>query len=118
MNFIADECVPRQIVDRLRTDGHTVSAMTAMAPGSPDDIVLSLAAQEGAVLLTNDLDFGELIYRLGQPTVGVALLRLGGLSTRLKVEVVAAAVQDHAESLLGAFSVITPGTVRIRRKLS
>lgn len=116
MNFVADECIPRQIVDRRRADGHTVSAIATIASGSPDDVVLSLANQGGALLLTNDLDFGELVYRLGRTTVGVALLRLGGVSTRLKVEIVAAAVREHGDELPGAFSVITPGSVRIRRR--
>ena len=42
MKFLADECVDRQIVDRLRHDGHTVLCVTEMEPGISDQEVLNL----------------------------------------------------------------------------
>jgi len=35
MNFLADESVDRQIVDRLRRDGHFVLYIVEMEPGFP-----------------------------------------------------------------------------------
>ncbi len=52
MNFLADESIDRQIVDRLRQDGHAVRYVAEMEPGISDDIVLDLAHQEADVLLT------------------------------------------------------------------
>jgi hypothetical protein len=43
VNFLADESVDRQIVDRLRQEGHTVRYVAEMEPGIGDDIVLGLA---------------------------------------------------------------------------
>ncbi len=63
MNLLADESVDRQIVERLRQDGHHLLAVAEMAPGVPDDVVLERANQETALLLTADKDFGELVYR-------------------------------------------------------
>ena len=45
MNLLADESIDRQIVDRLRQDGHLVHYVVEMEPGVPDDIVLDLANQ-------------------------------------------------------------------------
>jgi len=67
------------------------------------------------LLLTADKDFGELVFRQGQLTRGVILIRLAGLSQQIKVETVSAALQQHGGELQGSFSVISPGAVRIRK---
>ena len=71
-----DESLDRQIVDRLRREGHTVWYVAEMEPGIPDDIVLDLANREADVLLTADKDFGELVFRQGRVTSGIFLVRL------------------------------------------
>jgi hypothetical protein len=43
MNLLADEGVERQIVERLRQDGHTVLYIAEMEPSAPDDVVLERA---------------------------------------------------------------------------
>ena len=43
------------------------------------------------------------------------LLRLSGLSNAAKAAVVAQVVRERAAEVLGAFSVISPAQVRIRR---
>ena len=40
MTFLADEGVDRQIVERLRLDGHRVAYVAEMSPGITDDAVL------------------------------------------------------------------------------
>lgn len=116
MNFLADESVDRQIVDRLRQQGHAVLFVAEMEPGISDDTVLQLAHRESAVLLTADKDFGEAVFRQRRLTSGVVLVRLAGLSPAVKAELVASAIAAHTTELPEAFAVITPGTVRIRRK--
>ena len=43
MNFVSDESVDRQIVERLRDDGHFVWYVAEMAPSISDDEVLKIA---------------------------------------------------------------------------
>jgi len=117
VKFLADESVDRQIVDFLRQRGHHVLYVAEMEPGISDDSVLDLANHEGALLLTADKDFGELVFRLGRFALGVILIRLAGLSAMSKAEIVAAAVGRHVDELPGAFAVIAPMTVRIRRRV-
>jgi hypothetical protein len=66
VKFLADECVDRQIVDRLRREEHEVRYVVEMEPGISDDEVLNLANLEKSILLTADKDFGELIFRQGK----------------------------------------------------
>ena len=114
MNFVADESLDRQIVERLRRDGHTVSYIAEMEPGVVDETVLHVANREQALLLTADKDFGELVFRQRRLVTGVVLLRLAGLAANRKASLVARALAEHASRLTGAFTVITPGRIRIR----
>jgi predicted nuclease of predicted toxin-antitoxin system len=114
VNFLADESVDRQIVDRLRQDGHHVPSVAEMEPGISDDEVLGRANQEQAVLLTADKDFGELVYRQKRVMLGVVLIRLAGLSPERKAEIAAAAIRQHSNEFSRAFTVIGASVVRIR----
>jgi predicted nuclease of predicted toxin-antitoxin system len=116
VNFLADESIDRQIVDRLRQDGHLVRYVAEMEPGVSDEAVLELANQEGSLLVTADKDFGELVFRQRRLTSGVVLVRLAGLSPASKAETVASAINRHIAGLPRAFAVITPGAMRIRRQ--
>ena len=117
MKFLADECVDRQIVDRLRHGRYIVLYVAEMEPGISDHDVLNLANQEEAILLTADKDFGELVFRQDKVAPGIVLVRLAGLSPAIKAEIVAAAIEDHAEELFKSFTVIAPNSERIRRKV-
>lgn len=109
MNFLADESVDRQIVARLRQDGHSVQYVAEMEAGISDEIVLTLANREGALLLTADKDFGEMVFRQRPHTHGIVLIRPAGLSPSRKAEIVVSAIARHVTELSHAFAVIAPG---------
>lgn len=64
MNFVADESVDGPIVDLLRSKGHPIVYIAEMKQGVDDQTVFDLANNDRAVLLTEDKDFGEIVYRL------------------------------------------------------
>ncbi|MBN3927905.1 DUF5615 family PIN-like protein [Nostoc sp. NMS4] len=115
MKFLGDENLDWQIVERLRLDGHEALYVVEMQPGIPDDEVLNLANNESAILLTSDKDFGELVFRLCRIAAGVVLIRLFGLSSNDRAEIIANAINEHADELLGAFTVISSKSIRIRK---
>lgn len=116
MNFLADESVDYQIVERLRLEGHEVLYVAEMEPSIPDDLVMQRANEHFALLLTEDKDFGELVYRQGLIHRGVILARLAGLSSQTKALVVSTAIAERGNEMPNAFSVISPGMIRIRPK--
>lgn len=117
MNLVADEGVDRPVVERLRQDGHDVVYVAELSPSVADEGVLHQAnARRSAVLLTADKDFGELVFRQGLVHSGVVLLRRAGLANATKAEIVAEVCRDRTAELIGAFSVVAPGQVRIRRR--
>ena len=114
MKLVADESIDGPIVERLRVSGFEVVAIAEVEPGLGDDEVLSLANERHAVLLTGDKDFGDLVFRMGRVSAGVILVRLSGLKPGRKAEVVDAWMQAHRGEMIGSFTVITPGGIRIR----
>lgn len=117
MNLLADEGVDRPIVEQLRQEGHHVLYIAEMSPGIDDDVILAQANAGNALLLTLDKDFGELVFRRRLVHAGVILIRLASLPSTTKAQLVAEVLRDRNTELLSAFSVITPGNVRIRRRV-
>ncbi|HJT79513.1 MAG TPA: DUF5615 family PIN-like protein [Gemmataceae bacterium] len=115
MNLLADESVDRPVVERLRQGGHDVTSIAELSPSITDEEVLQQANARNALLVTADKDFGELVFRQGRVHAGVVLLRLAGLANTAKADIVAEVFRDRAAELPGAFSVVSPGVIRIRQ---
>jgi len=115
--ILADENIDRPVIDFLREAGFTVLAVQEMRPGISDDEVFREAQLNAAVLLTSDKDFGEMVFRRNLVSGGVILLRLAGLAHLTKGEKLMRVIREHREDVRGNFTVITPGAVRIRRRL-
>jgi predicted nuclease of predicted toxin-antitoxin system len=114
LKFVADESLAGPIVDRLRGDGWSVLSVRDGHLGADDPTVLSLAVREQAILLTEDKDFGELVFREKHGHCGVILIRIDGLRRDRRAEVVSELIRLHANEITGAFSVIDPSGIRIR----
>jgi predicted nuclease of predicted toxin-antitoxin system len=115
MRFLADEGVDAAIVVAMRDDGHDVRWMAEELEGAKDPVILDAAAKDARILLTEDKDFGELVYRQRLHHRGVVLVRVDGISNVRKGRVVARAIREHEAELAGAFTVIQHATIRIRR---
>jgi predicted nuclease of predicted toxin-antitoxin system len=95
-------------------DGHDLTLAQDVAFGRPDRELLTLALQLGAIILTEDTDFGELVMHEHLPSAGVILLRLSGMARSLQPDYIAQTLAAHAAALPDAFTVVTPTNVRIR----
>ncbi|MBZ0207381.1 MAG: DUF5615 family PIN-like protein [Flavobacteriales bacterium] len=78
MDFIADESVDGHIIRALRSAGHTVQDIHESDLGAHDERVLEIANAGKSVLITEDKDFGDLVFANGSPHSGVLLIRLDG----------------------------------------
>lgn len=117
MSLLADENIEQQIVQRLRQDGHQVLYVIEMEPSITDDVVLQRANEHHALLLTGDKDFGELVFRQGLVYSGVTLIRLDPLPPESKADLVSQAFTAHGAEMEHAFSVISPGRLRVRSRI-
>lgn len=115
MKFLADECCDYAAVRALREAGHQVETISELAPEAEDEQVMELAASEGRVLVTEDKDFGQLVYAAARHASGVILLRFPGNARSAIGPAVVSAVARLGENLYGSFVVVRPGTLRISR---
>ena len=74
MLFLADECCPKAVVDRLRQEGHDVVYAAETHHRSTDEELLAIANAEDRIILTEDFDFGDLLVRDKLPSTGAIVL--------------------------------------------
>ena len=115
MKLLADEGIDKPIVYALRNAGFDVVYILETNPSADDDFVLFLANTQKRILITQDKDFGELVFRLKQVHHGVILIRLHGYSSLLKAEITTSVLSKHRNQLAKAFTVIQPNAIRIRK---
>lgn len=115
MNLIADEGVDKPIVDALREAGFDVIYILETNRGAEDNLILEIANTQKRILITQDKDFGELVYRLKYAHFGVVLIRLPGYSAEIKAQAVVNMLTKHEEELPKAFTVIQQNAIRIRK---
>lgn len=111
MNFLIDENLPWPIVDKLIEQGHEVHFVSQIALGMSDSAILNQAGPQ-QIIVTEDKDFGELVFRRRLTTQGVLLVRLPGMSMARRAQLVADKVADYGQRLAGSFTVISHGGVR------
>lgn len=118
MLFLADECCHAVIVAALRAAGQDVAHVQETHRGAADEAVIALAAAEKRILITEDKDFGELVFRQGVSVPGLVLLRLTTTDPRRKAERLVGVVAAHAERLIGQHVVVLDSNVRTRPLLA
>lgn len=88
MQFLVDECTGAAVTEILRDRGFDVLDAQESGPGTEDVDWLNLAVNENRVLITDDKDFGEAVYRDHLPHAGIVLLRLSKSTSTTRVEAV------------------------------
>jgi predicted nuclease of predicted toxin-antitoxin system len=88
MNLLADEGIDKPIVDVLRNNDFDVVYILETHPGADDEFILAMANTHKRILLTQDKDFGELVFRLKNVHYGVILIKLKRYKPALEAETV------------------------------
>lgn len=84
--------------------------------GASDNKVIKKAYNEERVLITNDKDFGEKVYRQGYKHRGVILLRLKNERIQNKINVLKEFFSWHSKLIDNNFVVVTENKVRVAKK--
>lgn len=114
--FVADESVDFNLIVFLRNKGLEVFSILEKPPSLVDSGVLQIAVEKNAVLITEDKDFGELIFKLNMPHKGVLLLRTTELHTEEKNELVLHFILKFSPEFPDSFTVMKQRKLRIRKK--
>ncbi|HIC96387.1 TPA: hypothetical protein EYP12_07175 [Candidatus Bipolaricaulota bacterium] len=77
ISFLADENISPETADFLESLGYPCHSLRRDGPRRlSDQAVIVLAKQEGCIILTHDLDFGQIYYLAEKGQVGIIVLRL------------------------------------------
>lgn len=114
MKLLADENTHGDVVIWMRSAGHDVVYVAESAAGLTDDQVLALANAEERVLVTDDKDFGEIVFRRRLTTHGIVLLRLTAPVVQDRIDRLAAVWPAIERHMPGRFIVVGDTKVRIR----
>jgi len=117
MRFLADMGVALRIVEWLRAEGHDALHLREQGlQRLPDEEIFAKAGAEGRILLTFDLDFGEIIALSGKQSVSVILFRLHNTRTPQVIDRLRAVLERSGQALeQGAIIVVQESRHCVRR---
>ena len=115
MHFLIDESCDVAITRVLNEGGHNVMGIREIKPGADDKWVINIAVSEKRILLTEDKDFGRLIYAHGYKAIGVIFLRYPFSERNRIAQDLVELVKQQNEKLIGCFVTVTPQRIRIGR---
>ena len=117
MRFLADMGVSQRVVSWLRNEGHdALHVREENLLRLPNGLIFEKAYSEKRILLTFDLDFGEIVALSGGRNVSVILFRLRNTKTQHVIDRLKTVLIDAGHALeKGAIVVVEEARHRIRR---
>lgn len=112
--FIVDECTGIAVAQFLREQGFDTVSVSEESPQISDLEILQRAIAEQRIVVTNDKDFGDMVFRDNHHHPGILLLRLADDRVATKIRVVAAVLKQYVDKLEDGFVVATEQNIRIR----
>ncbi len=116
MNFLADMGISPRVVEGLRQKGHdAIHLVEQKLNRMVDGDILKKALQENRVVLTNDLDFGELLAASGGNLPSVIVFRLKDMRPSNVGKHIFSIINQQSDALnQGAIISVTEKKIRIR----
>lgn len=116
MRFLADESCDFGVVRALQAAGNDVVCVKDIAGGAADADVIGIAVDQQRVLITEDKDFGQLVFASGAISPGVIYLRFTAGARQEIAASVLKLVEHEGMGLTGRFAVLKPGRVRLGKR--
>jgi len=118
MRFLADMGVSQRVVQWLCSEGHDATHLRDESLHRlPNGAIFEKAAAERRIILTFDLDFGEIVALSGGRPVSVILFRLHNTRTPHVIDRLNKVLQESAISLEGGAVVVVEESRHRTRRL-
>jgi predicted nuclease of predicted toxin-antitoxin system len=114
VRFLADEGFDGPLAAMLRQLGHDVRRVTHDEAAS-DEEVANVAKTEHRVLLTEDRDFGQLVFADAVHTGGVVYIRFFVAERDQIADELVKLLDEYGDGLHSRFVVMQPGRIRVSR---
>lgn len=112
--FLVDEGCDAIIVRTLRALEYDVAFVAEISPGISDEEILAWSTREQRILIVEDRDFSELVFRDKQAAHGIVFVRIGDEFRLKKADRITELVKNQADELAGAMTALTLDKIRIR----
>ncbi len=111
--FLVDESTGKRLALILISEGYDVLFVGDWKRGATDEEVLSKAYSEDRIIITDDKDFGELIFRLSRKSRGVILIRMASISPATRSKMLIKILETI--EVIDKFIVIRDGAVKVAK---
>lgn len=112
MLFLVDECTGKRFSNLLKKEGYDVLFAGDIMPSVSDEEIMNWCEKENRILITDDKDFGELVFRLGRPVKGVILLRIPA-NPKKRIGAIKKLLDNH--DVENKFIVLEEDVIRVRK---
>ena len=113
--LLIDQCVSRRMADASFGPTAELVYVGDIASGAPDEDVLALARREHRILVTEDYDFGRLIFaERAPPPPGLIHLALAGMTHAERTAKLGIDAPNLLRAAPNHFVVFSKGPVRSR----
>ena len=113
--IVFDENVDQALIDRLNAENYKVFSVKAHQPGISDRQVIEIAKSKKGIVITEDKDFGELVFSHNIRDCSVILLRYDKPAYEQIEKNVITVLKDHYDKPEHFFITITKKKIRIRK---
>ena len=115
MNILADENIEGLIIAWLRERGHDVESVSEKMRGKPDILLAEYALEQGRIVLTRDLDFGDIVVVNNKQVPGVVLLRNFAPTAEERRDQFCDVWPTIEQNVQGNFIVVSQNRIRCRK---
>lgn len=115
LKFLIDENVGQSVINYLTQNDYDVIVATAKGLRSREDLfLLDYAFRENRIIVTNDKDFGYLVYHQKLHTRGIILFRFVKEVPSLKIAALEVILSKETNQILNHFIVASEDKIRSR----
>jgi predicted nuclease of predicted toxin-antitoxin system len=112
--LLADESVNENLIIAMRSKGYDVFSVREEMRSESDINIANFSLEPLRIIVTEDKDFGEIVYHYNLKVAGVILLRYSPLDYSVIENKLLNYLTAHLNNSVGKFIVITPKLTRIR----
>lgn len=113
MIIIADENIEHSLLEKLKQHFQVISIYESYR-GATDIDIADIATRENAIILTEDKDFGDLVFIHNQGHLSVILVRYIYSERNKLHEVLINLLKQKSFELMGKFTTVTSKKIRTR----
>jgi predicted nuclease of predicted toxin-antitoxin system len=113
IKFLADVNVEKPLAEYLLEQGYDIKWVPDYDCEMSDEDLLQLANEEKRIFITNDKDFGDLIFLQKKLNVGTILFRVKDQKSQEKIKLMKKLLMGYRDKLLNHYVVMTKNKIRI-----